>query len=413
MESFKRYIEFIKHPLESVFVFCLGCLICFPVSGMIFMMTQSYLGISIPENMVGFESQNTNTLMQRVNALCKDITLLFYYYSYWIRNFPNVSIETEKYLIIRLVIATLIPWFLYIKLLLRRKLYKNKVNLKKHSKNSDKFVSMEEDAKNLNYESYKEVESNKSEIYALRSGETSPYKTANTNHLKSNIMKTDNISNAILHAQLIDAVIDLRDNDEKVGKVRAILTKDIYSNDGRALLLMKGIIFIGMLDSLMNEGKVVWYVIWNKLIYPDGRDLISDIQVASDHTQLTDLHGIRNGNEITSLNDSFCQSFNPQTAPLVSYLLPEEVNRLNRPVNSNLIGTGDAIVDVISQNNSVINMESYSGNRPSVDLNSSSNRIFGPKKSLEALKNSEDMRITIIMQSDIFLGNVDKEMRVR
>ena len=97
----------------------------------------------------------------------------------------------------------------------------------------------------------------------------------------------------------------------------------------------------------------------------------------------------------------------------MSYLLPEEVNRLNRPVNSNLIGTGDAIVDVISQNNSVINMESYSGNRPSVDLNSSSNRIFGPKKSLEALKNSEDMRITIIMQSDIFLGNVDKEMRVR
>ncbi len=136
-----------------------------------------------------------------------------------------------------------------------------------------------------------------------------------------------NLGNIVLQGKLIDAVLETGVNSDLPGMVRAIVSHDIYGEAGNQALIPRGSRLIGQYNSAIRKGQARVFVIWNRLIRPDG------IQVAlnSGVTDPLGVAGIRG-----KVNNHFFQIFG--TSALLS-----------------ILGAGSATagVDTADQNNSL------------------------------------------------------------
>ena len=81
-------------------------------------------------------------------------------------------------------------------------------------------------------------------------------------------------SRLITQGKIIDAVLETPINTDIPGMIRAIVSRDIYAESGRGILIPKGSRLVGTYNSLVIRGNKRVNVIWSRVIRPDGIDIM-------------------------------------------------------------------------------------------------------------------------------------------
>ncbi len=82
-----------------------------------------------------------------------------------------------------------------------------------------------------------------------------------------------NLSTLIAQGELISGVLETAIQSDLPGMLRAITSENVYSFDGSNLLIPKGTRLIGEYRSKIRQGQSRVFVIWTRLIRPDGVSL--------------------------------------------------------------------------------------------------------------------------------------------
>ncbi len=77
----------------------------------------------------------------------------------------------------------------------------------------------------------------------------------------------------VLQGKIIHGALETAIDTTLQGTLRAIVTRDIYAESGYGVLIPKGTRLIGVYDTGIVRGQGRVYVIWNRLIRPDGVDI--------------------------------------------------------------------------------------------------------------------------------------------
>lgn len=78
------------------------------------------------------------------------------------------------------------------------------------------------------------------------------------------------LSNTIVEGAVIAAVLETALNSDLPGYVRAVVTRDVKGFDGKKVLVPRGSRLIGQYKSGVALGQSRTFVIWTRLIRPDG-----------------------------------------------------------------------------------------------------------------------------------------------
>lgn len=88
--------------------------------------------------------------------------------------------------------------------------------------------------------------------------------------------KAGNIGNlglVIAQGKLIHAVLESAINTQLPGQIRAIVSRDTYAESGKNILIPKGSRLIGTYNTSLLQGQDRVYIIWSRIIRPDGIDI--------------------------------------------------------------------------------------------------------------------------------------------
>lgn len=86
--------------------------------------------------------------------------------------------------------------------------------------------------------------------------------------------KIENIRATIAQGKLIHAVLETAINTQLPGNVRAVVSRDIYAEAGNKVLIPRGSRLVGVYNTNLFRGQGRVFVIWNRLIRPDGIDVM-------------------------------------------------------------------------------------------------------------------------------------------
>lgn len=101
--------------------------------------------------------------------------------------------------------------------------------------------------------------------------EDAPLERTGSEQVKATYIGDLNI--IIAQGKLIDAVLETAVNTDLQGMLRAIVSRDVYSESGRNVLLPKGSRLIGQYNSNISDSQVRVDIVWNRVMRPDGIDL--------------------------------------------------------------------------------------------------------------------------------------------
>ena len=80
----------------------------------------------------------------------------------------------------------------------------------------------------------------------------------------------------IAQGKMIDAVLETAINTDHPGMLRALVSENIYGDTGHVVLLPRGSRLIGQYDAAVAQGQDRVFVIWQRVIRPDGVDITLD-----------------------------------------------------------------------------------------------------------------------------------------
>lgn len=80
----------------------------------------------------------------------------------------------------------------------------------------------------------------------------------------------NNLSTLITQGTMIDGILETAIQSDLPGMVRAIVSENIYSFSGNNLLVPKGSKLVGQYNSGLVRGQSRVFIIWNRLITPEG-----------------------------------------------------------------------------------------------------------------------------------------------
>ncbi len=78
----------------------------------------------------------------------------------------------------------------------------------------------------------------------------------------------------IAQGKLIHGVLETAINTQLPGVIRAITSRDIYAEAGRARLVPKGSRLIGVYNTDLFRGQSRVFIVWTRIIRPDGTDIM-------------------------------------------------------------------------------------------------------------------------------------------
>lgn len=81
------------------------------------------------------------------------------------------------------------------------------------------------------------------------------------------------LNTTIAQGNIIQATLETRISSDLPGMVRAITSNDVYSEDESNLLLPRGSKLIGQYTNNVNQGQSRVFIVWQRLIRPDGIDI--------------------------------------------------------------------------------------------------------------------------------------------
>lgn len=98
------------------------------------------------------------------------------------------------------------------------------------------------------------------------------------------VTKVKDPFNTIIQGKLIDVVLETAIYTELNGVLRAVVAQDVYAERGKKILIPKGSRLIGSYNTDVAAGQTRIFIIWSRVIRPDG----VDAQIGS---PVTDLQG--------------------------------------------------------------------------------------------------------------------------
>ena len=146
-----------------------------------------------------------------------------------------------------------------------------------------------------------------------------------------------NLSTTIVQGTIIPAVLETALNSEMPGFARAIVSRDVRSFDGAAVLVPRGSRLIGQYRAASAPGQSRAFIVWSRLIRPDG----VSVQLASPALDMTGAVGVP-GN----VDRHFFQNFGSSLLLSVVGALPAIAGAGSPTV---VIGTGAAAQTAASQ----------------------------------------------------------------
>ncbi len=178
----------------------------------------------------------------------------------------------------------------------------------------------------------------------------------------------------IAQGKVIDAILETAINTDLKGMLRAIVSRDVYSESGRNILLPKGSRLIGEYSSSIADAQVRVEISWKRVVRPDG----VDIQLNSPGTDQLGRAGVK-GDVDTKFTHMFLNSFLVSSvkilgASLTKRLFPDADSSTSTSTNSNGITTDNTPASVRMASNAVSDltktfetlMKRYEGNKPTI-----------------------------------------------
>ena len=138
-----------------------------------------------------------------------------------------------------------------------------------------------------------------------------------------------NMVNLVTQGKMLDAILETAINTDLPGSLRAIISRDVYGESGREVLIPKGSRVVGQYNAQIAEGQVRVGVQWERLIRPDG----IDIKIDSLGVDPLGRSGVRG-----RVDNKFWTRMS--TALLVSYVIPITARKLSN-VNDKVITDSD------------------------------------------------------------------------
>lgn len=156
-------------------------------------------------------------------------------------------------------------------------------------------------------------------------GETGLGKSKGSQIKATHIGRMDSM---IAQGKVMNAVLETAINTDLPGSLRAIISRDVYAESGKAVLIPKGSRVIGTYEPQLKAGQMRVAVVWNRLIRPDGVDLAISAP-GTDALGRSGVSGFVDDKFLTKLGNAF----------LISYVVPEIADRMfkvngNQPVTS-------------------------------------------------------------------------------
>lgn len=112
------------------------------------------------------------------------------------------------------------------------------------------------------------------------SGKNNITKVSKSSAAQVTATKVDDLSLMILQGKMIDAVLETTLNTDLPGSLRAVISRDIYAEAGKNILIPHGSRLIGSYNSGIQIGQQRVIITWGRVIRPDG----VDIDIASSGT---------------------------------------------------------------------------------------------------------------------------------
>lgn len=81
---------------------------------------------------------------------------------------------------------------------------------------------------------------------------------------------------SLYEGKVIDAVLETAINTDLPGSLRAVVSRDVYAERGRNVVIPKGSRLIGSYNTGILRGQDRVYIIWTRVIMPDGTDIEID-----------------------------------------------------------------------------------------------------------------------------------------
>lgn len=95
-------------------------------------------------------------------------------------------------------------------------------------------------------------------------------RVSNTRDRGAQARQIDRIDAFIPEGTLIPAILETAINSDLPGQIRAITSKDVYSFDGRRVLIPTGTRLIGEYNSSVETGQSRIFIVWSRLLRDDG-----------------------------------------------------------------------------------------------------------------------------------------------
>jgi len=88
--------------------------------------------------------------------------------------------------------------------------------------------------------------------------------------------KLTNLNTVIAQGKIVNAVLETAINTDLPGTLRAIISRDVYAEAGRAVLIPKGSRLIGTYNTGIMRGQKRVLIVWTRVITPSGIDIMID-----------------------------------------------------------------------------------------------------------------------------------------
>ena len=111
----------------------------------------------------------------------------------------------------------------------------------------------------------------------------------------------------IAQGKLIDSVLETAVNTDLEGKVRAIVSRDVYADFGKKILIPKGSRLIGSYSGTTARGQTRVLMTWERLIRPDAIDIMIN-STASDQFGRSGVPGAVDNKYLELFNNSILLS---------------------------------------------------------------------------------------------------------
>lgn len=173
-------------------------------------------------------------------------------------------------------------------------------------------------------EKEKEKEKDKASFLGFGEGAFGGAGLAKTKANQVKATQIGDLGSMIAQGKVINAILETAINTDLPGTLRAIITRDVYAENGNAVLIPKGSRVIGKYETEVKSGQTRVAVMWNRLIRPDGVDIAIDSQ-GTDTLGRSGIAGYLDDKLLTKLGNAF----------LISFVVPAVVDKLFKVKGAN------------------------------------------------------------------------------